>query len=221
MGACVLAEARHRKRWLGFRVLDRNSAIFDIQLRVSIPTASRSETLCQDAAIQDRPRRRRALNDEKIETANPTQRPRISIDGPGKPYIVFAIVASAAIIVAMVLVPILGWHFGYLSPIWVVGHACVAAGGLLMNRGHVQFGRSLIRTTCALIVISYATVLLFVGISQPFLPIFIATMMGAGPSWMVAFSILSVPIYVGGVIGVLVRTYRQSSPQSRAARGGQ
>ena len=83
----------------------------------------------------------------------------------------------------------------------------------------MQFGRSLIRTTCALIVISYATVLLYVGISQPVLLVIIFTMLGVGSSLMVAFSILSVPIYLGVVIGVMIRTYRHSSPQSQIVRG--
>lgn len=147
------------------------------------------------------------MNDEKIETANPTPRPRFPIDGPGKPYIIFAILASAALVVAMVFVPVFLGQFGVLSPIWVIGHICIFAGGRRLNEGDLKYGRRWIRVTCILIIV------LMIAVSPIFYFLPMMGHLGAGYEWMRDYFIYGLPTYLIVIFVTFLSTFLLKDPR--------
>lgn len=124
---------------------------------------------------------------------------RFIMRGPGRPYISFAIVATAAIVLTMVIVPATIWQFGFLCPVWVIGHACIVRGGLYANAGDVAFGR-------ILILGSGIVVFLFLAAVYP-LSLMLAVLSDNMPSediWMVHVYPYPLPIYLVVLFAVMV-----------------
>ena len=153
------------------------------------------------------PRWRRALSDENIETANPNRGQRFAIDGPGKPYIIFAILASAALVVAMVFVPPLIFYFGILSPIWAIGHVCIFAAGRRLNEGDPKYGWRGIRVGCVLIIV------LMAAVSPVFYFFPQIGHYGAGNEWMRTFFIYGLPTYLIVIFLLFLSTFLLKNPR--------
>lgn len=132
------------------------------------------------------------MSDETDNTSAVKPPPRFPVRGPGRLYIIFGVVTTLAIVAAMFFNPFMTWPFLFSGPIWAIGNACIASGGIYLNKGETAYGHQLIRVVCVTVFV------LMVGFDQ-IATIFVMGDVKAGDIWKANMSLISIPVYLASI----------------------